>query len=197
MRLATRVFLLRQLIVGAAKPSAPRGIHHQWPRRQWGRREALVLLALVRRLMGLWGCCHAESPCRSTPVPGASRRRCRPLCQPRGPCRWAPWPSASVTIRIVTAEGLRLIRWWSHRNRSVRPARSSPQRRPRSGRIRPADSPSAGSPAGRGNGLADRHNCETRCDRTGLRLLGGQVAMGAWGCQTKPNPRGIPCPAAC
>ena len=45
--------------------------------------------------------------------------------------------------------------------------------------------------------LADRHNCETPCNRTGLSSMGGQVAMGTWGCETKPSPRGIPCPAAC
>jgi hypothetical protein len=45
--------------------------------------------------------------------------------------------------------------------------------------------------------LTDRHNCETPCNRTGLSSMGGQVAMGTWGCETKPSPRGIPCPAAC
>ena len=45
--------------------------------------------------------------------------------------------------------------------------------------------------------LASRHNCETRCDRTGLSRLGGQGAVRAWGCQTKPSPRSIPCSPAC
>ena len=47
------------------------------------------------------------------------------------------------------------------------------------------------------NALAARHKSETPCNRTGLIALGGQVAMRAWGCETKPSPRGIPCPAAC
>jgi hypothetical protein len=45
--------------------------------------------------------------------------------------------------------------------------------------------------------LAARHKSETPCNRTGLIALGGHVAMRAWGCETKPSPRGIPCPAAC
>ena len=45
--------------------------------------------------------------------------------------------------------------------------------------------------------LADRHKSETPCNRTGLRSLGGQGAVRAWGSYTKPIPRGFPCPAAC
>ena len=49
----------------------------------------------------------------------------------------------------------------------------------------------------RGQDLTARHKSEKRCAAAGLKSLGGQGAMRAWGCQTKPSPRGIPCPAAC
>ena len=47
--------------------------------------------------------------------------------------------------------------------------------------------------------LADRHKCETRCDRTGLSRLGGQGAMRGWGsyladrhnCETPCNRTGL------
>ena len=45
--------------------------------------------------------------------------------------------------------------------------------------------------------LTDGHKCETPCYRTGLMPLGGQGAMRAWGCDTKPIPRGFPRPAPC
>jgi hypothetical protein len=43
--------------------------------------------------------------------------------------------------------------------------------------------------------LAARHNCETRCNRTGLMAWGGQGAMRGWGHHTKPIARGFPRPA--
>jgi hypothetical protein len=45
--------------------------------------------------------------------------------------------------------------------------------------------------------LTDGHKSETRCTGMGLSSMGGQGAMRAWGCETNPNPHGIPCPAAC
>ena len=45
--------------------------------------------------------------------------------------------------------------------------------------------------------LIARHKSENRCDRTGLRSLGGQGAMRTWGYETNPIPSGIPCPAPC
>ena len=45
--------------------------------------------------------------------------------------------------------------------------------------------------------LTDGHKSESHCSGIGLRSLGGQGAVRAWGSQTKPIPRGIPCPAAC
>jgi hypothetical protein len=45
--------------------------------------------------------------------------------------------------------------------------------------------------------LIARHKSENRCDRTGLRSLGGQGAMRTWGDETNPIPSGIPCPAPC
>ena len=45
--------------------------------------------------------------------------------------------------------------------------------------------------------LIARHKSENRCDRTGLRSMGGQGAMRTWGYDTNPIPSGIPCPAPC
>ena len=42
--------------------------------------------------------------------------------------------------------------------------------------------------------LTDRHIPENPCNSMGLKSLGGRGAMGAWGCETKPIPRGSPDP---
>ncbi len=43
--------------------------------------------------------------------------------------------------------------------------------------------------------LTDGHKSKSRCTAMGLRSLGGQGTMRAWGCDTKPIPRGFPRPA--
>ena len=45
-----------------------------------------------------------------------------------------------------------------------------------------------------GEKLTDRHIPENPCNSMGLKSLGGRGAMGAWGCETKPIPRGSPDP---
>jgi len=44
--------------------------------------------------------------------------------------------------------------------------------------------------------LTDRHISESPCNSMGLSSLGGRGAMGAWGCETNPIPRGSPDPTA-
>jgi hypothetical protein len=46
-----------------------------------------------------------------------------------------------------------------------------------------------------GQPLTARHKSENPCDSMGLSQWGGQGAMGAWGCETNPIPRGSPDPA--
>jgi endonuclease YncB( thermonuclease family) len=47
-----------------------------------------------------------------------------------------------------------------------------------------------------GHTLTDRHISESPCNSMGLSSLGGRGAMGAWGCETNPIPRGSPDPTA-
>jgi hypothetical protein len=45
--------------------------------------------------------------------------------------------------------------------------------------------------------LAERHKPEQLFAAAGLKSLGGQLAVRAWGCETKPSPRGSRCPTEC
>ena len=47
------------------------------------------------------------------------------------------------------------------------------------------------------NDLTDGHKTESPYAAMGLKPLGGHGAMRGWGCDTKPIPRGFPCPAPC
>ena len=78
-------------------------------------------------------------------------------------------------------------------------ARSRP-RRPRPTAREPWRAPTARDPDEGASGsaahhLTDRHKSEKSCAAVGLRSWGGQGAVRAWGCETKPVPRGFPRPA--